>query len=121
MGTQLPKRDTTLQFAARVSCGQMAGWINMKLGMEVGLDPGNIVLDGDPAPNPKKDTAPKYSARVYRGQTAGRIRIPLGTEAGLGLGHIVLDWDPALQRGTTAPIFGPMSIVAKRSLICSYC
>jgi len=30
-------------------CGQMVGWINMKLGMEVDLRPGHIVLDGDPA------------------------------------------------------------------------
>jgi len=32
----------------------MAGWIKMALGMEVGLGPGHIVLDGDPAPFPKK-------------------------------------------------------------------
>jgi len=30
----------------------MAGWINMSLGMEVGLGPGHIVLDGDTAPAP---------------------------------------------------------------------
>jgi len=36
-----------------VYCGQTVGWIKMKLGMEVELGPGNIVLDGDPAP-PKK-------------------------------------------------------------------
>jgi len=28
----------------------------MALGMKVGLDPGHIVLDGDPAPLPKKAT-----------------------------------------------------------------
>jgi len=28
----------------------------MSLGREVGLDPGDIVLDGDPAPLPKKGT-----------------------------------------------------------------
>jgi len=28
----------------------MAGWIKMPLGKEVGLGPGDIVLDGDPAP-----------------------------------------------------------------------
>ena len=28
----------------------MAGWIKMPLGMEVGLGPGDIVLDGDTAP-----------------------------------------------------------------------
>jgi len=29
----------------------------MKLGMEVGLGPGHIVLDGDPAPLPPKGSA----------------------------------------------------------------
>jgi len=28
----------------------MVGWIKMKLGMQVGLGPGDIVLDGHPAP-----------------------------------------------------------------------
>jgi len=32
----------------------MAGWIKMPLGMEVGLGPGDTVLDGDPAP-PQKE------------------------------------------------------------------
>jgi len=39
--------------------------------MEVGLGPGHIVLDGDPAPPPKKGTAPHFLAHVYCGQTAG--------------------------------------------------
>jgi len=34
---------------------QMAEWIKMPLGMEIGLGPGRIVLDGDPA-SPKKGT-----------------------------------------------------------------
>jgi len=29
----------------------MVGWIKMKLGVEVGLGPGHIVLDEDPAPS----------------------------------------------------------------------
>ena len=29
-------------------------WIKMKFGMQVGLGPGHIVLDGDPAPPPPK-------------------------------------------------------------------
>jgi len=33
--------------------GPTAGWIKMQLGTEVGLGPGDIVLDGNPAP-PKK-------------------------------------------------------------------
>ena len=40
-----------------VHCCQTVGWIKMKLGMQVGLGPGNIVLGGDPAPPPLKGTA----------------------------------------------------------------
>jgi len=35
-------------------------WIKMKLGMQVGLGPGHIVLDGDPAPLPQRGTAPNF-------------------------------------------------------------
>jgi len=38
------------QFLAHFYCGQTAGCIKMPLGMEVGLSPGDLVLDGDPAP-----------------------------------------------------------------------
>jgi len=47
------KGGTAFQFSAHVCCGQMSGWIKMPLGAMVGLDPGNIVLDADPAPPPK--------------------------------------------------------------------
>jgi len=40
-----------------VYCGQTVGWIRMPLGTEVGLGPGDIVLDGDPAPPMKRGTA----------------------------------------------------------------
>ena len=40
--------------ATLVYCDQKVGWIKMALGMEVGLGPGNIVLDGDPAFPPQK-------------------------------------------------------------------
>ena len=36
----------------------MAAWIKMPLGMEVGLDPGDFMLDEDPAPQPKGGGAP---------------------------------------------------------------
>jgi len=39
--------------AMLVYCGQVV-WIKMKLGIQVGLDPGHIVLDKDPAPRPPK-------------------------------------------------------------------
>ena len=42
--------------------------------------------------------------------------MPLGTEVGLGPREIVLHGDPASppKKGTTAPNFRPMSVVAKR-------
>jgi len=54
MGTQLPfpKKgvEPPAQFLAHVCCGQTAAWIKMALGMEVGIGPDHIVVDGDPAP-----------------------------------------------------------------------
>jgi len=42
-------------------CGQMAEWIKMPLGTEVGLGPGDIVLDGDQNPSSQKGgTAPNF-------------------------------------------------------------
>ena len=46
----------SLQFSAYVCCGQTAGWIKVPLGMEVGLGPVHIVLDGDPPPLPQTGT-----------------------------------------------------------------
>ena len=56
MGTQPPsqKGGGAPQFLAHVCCGQTVGWIKMALGMEIGLGPVHIVLDGDTAPLPKK-------------------------------------------------------------------
>jgi len=44
----------------------------MPLGMEVGLDPGDIVLDGDPAA-PKRGAEPPFLAHVYCGQTLAHL------------------------------------------------
>jgi len=52
----------------------------MPLGVEVGLGPGQIVLDGDPAPLPKKGRSPQISAHVYCDQTAAWTKTPLGPE-----------------------------------------
>ena len=112
MGTQLPppqKGADPPKFSVHVCCGQMAEWIEMALGMEVGLDPSDIVSDGDTAPPPlKRHSPPQFSANVHCGQTAGWIMMPLGTEVDLGPGNIVLDGVLAIrQRGTAAPpLFG---------------
>jgi len=56
----------------------------MTLGMEVGLGPGDFVLDGYPAPSTQKGAEPSPNFRpVYCGQTAAWIKMPLGTEVAL--------------------------------------
>ena len=69
----------------------------MALGMELGLGPIHIVLDGDTTPGPKKGVkAPsQFSAHLCCGQMAGCIKMPLGMEVGLSSGDFVLDGDPA--------------------------
>jgi len=91
-----------------VYCGQTVGWIKMKFGVQVGLGPGHIVLDGDPVLLPKgtQPPPPQFSA-------------PLGMEVGLDPSKIVLDGDPAHspQKGrgqSPPPNFRSMSIVFKR-------
>jgi len=41
-----------------VYCGNTVGWIRMPLGLEVGLGPGHIALDGDPAHPSKGHSSP---------------------------------------------------------------
>jgi len=50
--------EPPLQFSAHFYCGQTAECIKMPLGMDVGLSPGDFVLDGDPVPLPKKGVEP---------------------------------------------------------------
>ena len=124
MGPSSPnKRGTAAPtFRPIVYCGQTAAWNKMPLGMVVGLGPGHIVLDGDPAPIPKRGhSSPQSWAHVCCGQSAGWIKRPLGTKVGLGPDRIVLHEDPAppLKRGR-APSLRPMSTVTKRSPISKY-
>jgi len=73
---------------------------------EVGLDPSNVVLDGDPALLPQKGT-PQFSAHVYCSQTAGWIRMPLGTEVGLGYRRRCYMGTQLPLTGARLPVFGP--------------
>jgi len=84
-----------------------AGWIKMALGMEVGLGPSHIVLDGDPAPPPQKGgRAPQFSAHFCCGQMAGWMKTPHSTEVDLGQGHIVL---ASPRKGHSSRLFsGPV-------------
>jgi len=69
----------------------------MSLGMELGIGPGDFVLDGTPFPLPRRGAEPptKFSAHFYCGQTAGWMKMALGMELGLGPADFVLDGDPA--------------------------
>jgi len=68
----------------------------MPFGMDVGIGPGDFVLDEDPAPPAIKEHNPHPTfGHVYCGQTGEWIKMPLRTEVGLGPGNAVLDGDPA--------------------------
>ena len=87
----------------------------MKLGVQVGLIPGHIVLDGDLAHLPAKGgraprlgaEPPRFSAHICCGEMAGWIKMPLGMEVRLGQGDFVLDGDPAPlhKKGAEPPKF----------------
>jgi len=84
----------------------------MKLGMQVGLGPGHIVLDRDSAPLPKKGWSPRFSAHVGCGQMAAWIKISLDMKESLGPSEwLCVRWGPAPrpQTGGRAPhpIFVP--------------
>ena len=76
--------------------------------MQVGLSPGHIVLDGDPAPLSKKGAEPSNFWPIFI--VAGWIKMPLGTEVGLGLGDSVFDrtqLPPEKKAQRPRPNYGP--------------
>jgi len=81
MGTHLPSKkghSSPPHSLAHVYCGQMVGWIRMPLGMEVGLGPSHIVLDGDPFPaNGKEHSSPPPFFSRYLLWPNGRASQPL--------------------------------------------
>jgi len=83
----------------------------MPLGMQVGLSPGDFVLDGDPASPPLKGHSPQFSSNVRCGQTTGWTKVALGMEVGLGPSDFYVRWGPSYpqNRGHAhhQPVFGP--------------
>jgi len=72
----------------------------MTLGMEVGLDPVHIVLDGDTAPLPKKATEPSTIGPSLLWPNGWMHQhMPLGMEVRLSPCDFVLDGDPATSEG----------------------
>ena len=98
------------QFSAHVLCGQTAGWIKIPLGIEVGLGPDHIMLDGDPTssyPTEKGHSLPLFilcslwqngwmdqDATWYEGRSRPRP-------------HCVTWGSSSPQKGHSPPIFGP--------------
>jgi len=79
------------------------------LGMEVGLDPSDIVLDGyTQLPFPKGDRALDFRPCLLW-LNGCMDEDATGMEVGLGPGHIVVDGDPA-----PLPNFRSMFVVSKR-------
>jgi len=110
MGTQLPlpKWGQRPPIFGPCLLWPMAGWIKMASAWKLGLGPGHIVLDRDPAPPPEKEHSPHFLTHVYCGETAGWIKMPLATKVGRGPGHIVLHMEIRRSpKGTQSPpIFG---------------
>jgi len=82
----------------------------MKLGMQVGLGPGHIVLDGDPAPLPQRGTTPNFRPISVAAKWLHRSRFHLVWRQASARGDFVLDGDPAplpKKGGGAPPIFGP--------------
>jgi len=80
------------------------------LGMEVGLSPGDFVLDGDTVLPPQQGAEPPPNFRpisiVPKWLDASRCHA-LGMEVGISPGEFVLDGDPAPspKRGGAPPQF----------------
>jgi len=61
-----------------VYCGKTVGWIKMPLGTEVGLVPGDIVLDGNQRPHGKGNSSPPlFGPCLFRTMSVGAKRSPI--------------------------------------------
>jgi len=69
--------------------------MKLVLRMEVGLSPGDFVLDGDLAPTPKGGGAPSpIFGPLLLWPNGGCIKMPLSMDVGLSPGDFVLGGDP---------------------------
>jgi len=97
----------------------------MKLGMQVGLGHGYMVLYGDSAPLPAKGHSPppQFSAHICCGQMAGRIKMSRGRKVhGLDPGDIVVDGDTApLPKMGHSPQFSAHVYCGQTVAHFSYC
>jgi len=101
-----------------VYCGQTVGRIKMKLGLQIGLNPGHIALDGDPAPPPPKGHSPQPIFGPYLLRPNGCIDQDATWYGGMPRPRrLCIRWGPSpnpKRAQSPLPNFGPISIVAKR-------
>ena len=83
---------------------------------EVGLSPGDFVLDGDSAPPQKRGQSRPIFGRclLWPKGWMDQDATWYGSKPNPGPGDVVLDGVVALPKRGTAPSFRSMSIVAKR-------
>jgi len=104
------------KFSDHVYCDQTTGWIKMALGMEVGLGPRHIVLDGDPAPLPKKgDSSSIFGPFLLCPNGCMNQEATCNGGRPQPIRLTVFDvTQPPSQKGAEPPNVRPTSIVAKR-------
>jgi len=94
-----------------VHCGQTVGRIKMKLGMQVRLSPGHIVLDGDPAPPPPKGVQTPIFGPYHLRPNGCMDQDVTWYKARPGPRRLCVRWGPRLplaKRGQSPlSIFGP--------------
>ena len=94
-----------------VHCGQTVGRIKMKLGRQVGLGPGHIVLDGDPAPPLPKGHSPPPIFGPYLLRPDGCMDQDVNWYGARPRPRrLCVRWGPR----SPSPNFRPMFIAAKR-------
>jgi len=110
------KKGHNPQFLAHVCCGQTAGWINMPLGREVGLGPGDIVLNDDPAQLPPKGCTALPTFRPVS-IVAKRLMDEVATWYGgrpQPRPHCLMGTQLPPKGAQQPPTFRPLYVVAKR-------
>jgi len=100
-------------------CGQTVGWIKMKLGIQVVIGPGHIVLAEDPAPIPQKGAKPPIFGPYLLWLNGWMDQDATWPRGRPQPSDIVLDGNsaPHPQIGAeTSPIFGPYLLWSNGSM-----
>jgi len=95
-----------------VYCGQTVRWINMPLGMAVGLGPGHIVLDGDPPLHSERSTAAPTSRPCLLWPNGRPSQLLLSSFNSRFPGEPGLAWFACSIYSETIPVAQPFYLLA---------